>query len=105
MKSRPPLPYRKLELENPEQDIVTLPVSEHLKKIRQKLKRDIVDENNTIQWLDTGFEQLNAVMGSSKLGIPFGRVYEISGMESHGKTALALEIAGESFSSVHLLAT
>ena len=94
MKNRPPLPYRKLELENPEQDVINLPVSEHLKKIRQKLKRDIVDENSPVQWLDTGFEQLNAVMGSSKFGIPFGRVYEISGMESHGKTALALEIAG-----------
>ncbi len=94
--SRPPLPYRKLK----EKSVVqlqgddVLPVSDHIKKIRKKLKRIAVGDSSTIQWLDTGFPELNAVMGSQEKGIPFGRVYEISGMESHGKTALALEIAG-----------
>ncbi len=87
------LPYRKLDLENQKgDDIVALPVSSHVSKIRRKLNRKAAID--TVQWLDTGFSHLNAVMGSEKYGIPFGRVSEISGEEGHGKTALALEIAG-----------
>ncbi len=85
---RPRLPYRKLKSD----DATVLPVSSHVLKIRRKLKRETAV--NTVLWLDTGFPYLNAVMGSEKNGIPFGRVYEISGEEGHGKTALALEIAG-----------
>ncbi len=93
-RSRPPLPYRKLKEDKSAIHDDVLPVSAHIKKIRKKLKRIAVEDSSTIQWLDTGFSELNAVMGSQKRGIPFGRVYEISGMESHGKTALALELAG-----------
>lgn len=85
---RPPLPYRKKISKN----VVVLPVSSQILKIRKKLNRKTAA--TTVVWLDTGFPYLNAVMGSEKYGIPFGRVSEISGEEGHGKTALALEIAG-----------
>jgi recombination protein RecA len=44
-------------------------------------------------YLDTGIPDLNEVLGSRDLGIPYGRALEISGLESHGKTALALTLA------------
>lgn len=47
-------------------------------------------------WIDTGLLQLNKVLsGSYKNGIPVGRVTEIAGAESSGKTALATHIAIE----------
>lgn len=45
-------------------------------------------------WLDTGSPLLNAVIGSPSRGIPYGKIIEISGFESHGKTALAYWLAG-----------
>ena len=45
------------------------------------------------RWLDTGFPSLNKVLGHSKKGIPYGRLIEVSGLESHGKTAVALGLA------------
>lgn len=50
------------------------------------IKRPIKD------WLDTSNPDLNGVFGSRELGIPFGRMVELSGFQSHGKTALALEL-------------
>ena len=44
-------------------------------------------------YLDTGFTDLNAVIGNQHRGIPYGRLIEISGLESHGKTALAMTLA------------
>jgi recombination protein RecA len=45
-------------------------------------------------WLDTGSKRLNAVLGSRELGIAYGKLYELSGPESNGKTLLALLLAG-----------
>ncbi len=87
------LPYRTLDLEKQNNDDVgVLPISSEVAKIRRKLSRKTAVDK--VQWLDTGFPYLNAVMGSENYGIPFGRVSEISGEEGHGKTALALELAG-----------
>ncbi len=44
-------------------------------------------------WLDTGDKQLNAVFGSPEKGLRCGRIYELSGFESHGKTAIGYQIA------------
>jgi RecA/RadA recombinase len=39
-------------------------------------------------WVDTDSEKLNSVLGHPVLGLPLGRLIEIYGGESHGKTAL-----------------
>lgn len=44
-------------------------------------------------WLETGVPELDAVLGSPSRGIPYGRIMELFGLESHGKTALALFLA------------
>lgn len=44
-------------------------------------------------WLDTGILNLNEVFGHREHGIPYGRIVEMSGMESHGKSALAFVLA------------
>lgn len=44
-------------------------------------------------WMDTGKSELNAVFGSEEKGIPYGKMIELSGFESHGKTALMYELA------------
>lgn len=43
-------------------------------------------------WLDTGSPDVNDVLGSQAHGIPYGRIMEVYGMESNGKTALALSL-------------
>ena len=88
------LPYRRLPSDDEADVYDDFVVSDDVAKIRKKLKRTMVDDSRTIQWLDTGFPHLNAVLGSPSLGLPFGRVYEISGMPSHGKSTLAYEVAG-----------
>jgi len=45
------------------------------------------------KWLQTGIPDLNTVMGHRDLGIPYGRMIEISGQESTGKTSIALALA------------
>lgn len=45
-------------------------------------------------WLDTGSARLNSVLGSSTKGLPYGKMFEFSGLESQGKTLLALLLAG-----------
>jgi len=45
-------------------------------------------------YLDTGIADLNRVFGHPEKGLPYGRPIEISGMESMGKTALVLTLAG-----------
>ena len=57
-------------------------------------------DNNTLsrvgEWIDTGSYVLNAIIsGSIKGGIPKGRVVEIYGPESSGKTTLSLHVAAE----------
>jgi recombination protein RecA len=44
-------------------------------------------------WLDTGKPELNMVFGSEGKGIPYGKMIELSGFESHGKTAELYELA------------
>jgi recombination protein RecA len=45
-------------------------------------------------WLDTGSEELNRVFGSTKAGLPFGKIYELSGEEHSGKTVVGTVLAG-----------
>lgn len=45
-------------------------------------------------WLNTGNADLNATLGSRKLGLPYGKIYELSGEEHGGKTTLATILAG-----------
>ena len=45
-------------------------------------------------WLDTGSPDLNAVLGSRKKGLAYGKVYELAGEESAGKTAITTVLAG-----------
>jgi len=45
-------------------------------------------------WLDTGSKILNAVMGSEEKGIAYGKMIEISGPESHGKSLLSALLTG-----------
>jgi recombination protein RecA len=45
-------------------------------------------------WLDTGCQELNAVLGSKTAGIPYGKIIELSGKESAGKTTLTTILAG-----------
>lgn len=61
--------------------------------IRQKMKHFTLTKG-VDQWLDTGQRRLHKVLGSKHKGIPYGRIFEIYGKESNGKTALAMEIAG-----------
>jgi recombination protein RecA len=44
-------------------------------------------------YLDTGLPDLNRVIGHADFGIPYGTMIEITGMESHGKTAIALSLS------------
>jgi len=46
------------------------------------------------EWLDTGSRMLNAVLGSPDKGIAYGKMIELFGPESNGKTLLALLLAG-----------
>lgn len=45
-------------------------------------------------WLDTGSSELNAVLGSKTLGLAYGKIYELSGLEHGGKTTLSTILAG-----------
>ncbi len=64
---------------------------EELALIRNKLKHPTREEIK--YWLDTGSPKLNAVFGSETLGLPYGKQYEVSGWESHGKTSQVYGIA------------
>jgi recombination protein RecA len=46
------------------------------------------------EWLDTGSKLLNSVLGSEEFGIPYGKMIELYGLESNGKSLLALLLAG-----------
>jgi recombination protein RecA len=68
--------------ENPEAEIAA---------IKRKLKQ-FTTLKPVKYWLDTGNELLNSVFGSKANGIPYGKIIEISGNESNGKTAIMLKI-------------
>lgn len=60
--------------------------------VRSKLKRK--PYHPPIKgWLDTGNIGLNAIFGHSHQGIAIGKMIEISGQPSSGKTALAMDLA------------
>lgn len=63
-----------------------------LSLIKKKLKH-FTTEKTVKYWLDTGSALLNGVFGSEEKGIPYGKMMELSGMESQGKTALMLWLA------------
>ena len=44
------------------------------------------------EFLDTGSEHLNMVIGEREKGMPYGKLIELHGMESHGKTALGMTL-------------
>src|SRR5436190_18906445 len=64
-----------------------------VERIRKRLKH-YTAEKAPEYWLDTGDPDLNAVLGSRDRGVPYGKMYEISGRESSGKSALLYELAG-----------
>lgn len=60
--------------------------------IRKALRHPMQEELR--YWLDTGSKELNRVIGSEEMGLAYGKQYEISGWESHGKTALMYFLLG-----------
>lgn len=62
-----------------------------LKKIREALGHKTLEWTPTL-WLDTGVPELNNVIGHADLGLPYGKIVEIHGLESHGKTAIAMAL-------------
>jgi len=71
---------------------MALTPEQQLSKIREKLGHLTFEWNEQI-WLDTGFPDLNQVFGDPVRGIPFGRIIEINGWESVGKSALCFSLA------------
>jgi len=65
---------------------------DELSKMRQSLGH-IALAWKPQQWLDTKIPELNAVLGHATRGIPYGRMIEVSGWESQGKSALILALA------------
>lgn len=61
--------------------------------VRNKLGH-LTFEKDRRFWLQTPYPRLNAVMGSPTKGLAFGRIYELHGPESSGKTLLALTLMG-----------
>jgi len=60
--------------------------------IRKRLQH-VAFEKQPDVWLDTANPELNNVLGHTDKGLPFGRLFEFSGLESAGKTALTLTLA------------
>ena len=67
------------------------------KKAGQQVAVDLADDNNATivkQWIPTGSRWLdNIVCCGKKAGIPVGKVTEIAGLESTGKSYMATQIA------------
>src|SRR5438105_2568445 len=63
-----------------------------LAKIRESLGH-MAMEWAPSDWLDTEVPELNKVIGHKEKGLPYGRIIEISGWESQGKSALMMSIA------------
>lgn len=67
-------------------------MSKLLAQIRESLSHVTLEWKPRV-WLDTGIPDLNRVIGHKLRGIPYGRIIEMSGLESHGKTALVMALA------------
>ena len=66
-------------------------IAEQVAQIRKRLGHlDI--QWSPAHWLDLGTEEVNRVFGHKELGMAYGRIVEIAGLESNGKTALALTL-------------
>jgi recombination protein RecA len=61
--------------------------------IRKKLKH-FTTKQPTKYWLDTGDKHLNSTFGSERDGVPYGKLFELAGWESNGKTAQMLKLMG-----------
>src|ERR1035437_967462 len=64
-----------------------------MKEIQRKLGFLTFDAQPR-EWLDTGSRMLNAVLGSEQKGIAYGKMIELFGPESNGKTLFGLLLAG-----------
>lgn len=62
--------------------------------IRRKVRHFTVDKPPAY-WLKPSSPLLSVVFGDPARGVPYGKIIELSGMYSGGKTALALELAAE----------
>lgn len=82
---------RRLNLAQKKESVALSPRDE-INAIRKKL-RHLTFESVVKAWLDTGNRRLNAVMGSEELGLAFGKMVELFGPESQGKTMIALLLA------------
>src|SRR5437762_14053371 len=61
--------------------------------IIEKELKERTFEAKVVAWLNTGNKRLNGVLGSTEFGLPYGKIIELYGPESHGKTMLGLLIA------------
>lgn len=75
------------------EDIPKLDVANMRARVKKLLGVSTYEPADTY-WLDTGYSELNAVYGSREKGLPYGKIYETSGMKHGGKTAVANIIAG-----------
>jgi recombination protein RecA len=66
---------------------------EEIALIQKKLGHAVSKEKAVKYWLDMGEPLLHTALGSPTHGLPYGKVISLTGFESHGKTAVALEIA------------
>lgn len=71
--------------------VKSLTPAERLALIRKKLTHFDLEWQPT-QYLDTGSPELNAVFGVGRLGIPYGKMIELSGPESNGKSTIATDL-------------
>lgn len=62
---------------------------QEVERLRSRLKH-LTFQSRPTAYFDTGSPELNEVFGHPEHGIPWGRLIELSGFESHGKTAIAL---------------
>ena len=62
--------------------------------IRSRLKHHPL-EAAPARWFDPGSPALSAVLGSESKGIPYGKIIELYGQNSHGKSMLALYLAAK----------
>lgn len=59
-----------------------------------KLMKQATFEPAQRYWLNTGHAGLNAVIGSPRLGVPYGKVVEFAGLEHAGKTLIMTILLG-----------
>lgn len=65
--------------------------AEIIRSIRSELKHVSFKRTQRV-WLDTGSKELNAVLGEEDRGIPYGKIIEISGENSNGKTGIVMDL-------------